>query len=80
MPLYVIHRHTDFWEDPQRFDIERFTYEQVAGRHKFAWMAFGVGQHRCIGCDFALIEAQLLMAMLVQRYRIVESEQAHSRS
>jgi cytochrome P450 len=70
MPLYVIHRHPDYWEDPERFDPERFTPERVAGHHKFAWMAFGAGQHQCIGRDFALMEAQLLLAMLVQRYRI----------
>jgi cytochrome P450 len=70
MSFYAIHRHPDFWDDPERFDPERFTPERVAGRHKFAWLAFGAGQHQCIGRDFALMEAQLLLAMLVQRYHI----------
>jgi cytochrome P450 len=76
MPLYVIHRHPDYWDDPERFDPERFTPERVAARHRFAWMAFGAGQHQCIGRDFALMEAQLLLAMLVQRYRITAVGQA----
>jgi cytochrome P450 len=70
LSFYAIHRHPDFWEDQERFDPERFRPERVAGRHKFAWLAFGAGQHQCIGRDFALMEAQLLLAMLLQRYRI----------
>jgi cytochrome P450 len=42
----------------------------VNAQFHFAWMAFGAGQHHCIGRDFALLEPQLLLAMLVQRYRI----------
>jgi cytochrome P450 len=67
---YMVHRHPDFWQDAERFDPERFAPEQAAGRHKFAWLGFGAGQHQCLGRDFALIEAQFLLAMLFQRYRI----------
>jgi cytochrome P450 len=67
---YTIHHHSGFWEDAERFDPERFTPENTAGRDKFAWIAFGAGQHQCIGRDFAIMEAQLILAMLFQRYRI----------
>ncbi len=67
---YIIHRHPGFWEDAERFDPDRFAPERAASRDKFAWIAFGVGQHQCIGRDFAMMEAQLILAMLFQRYRI----------
>jgi len=49
---------------------ERFTSEQVAQRHKLAWVPFGVGQRQCIGKDFSLMEAQIILAMIVQRYTL----------
>jgi cytochrome P450 len=67
---YTIHRHPELWDEPERFEPERFTPERIAERHKYAWIAFGLGQHQCLGKDFALIEAQLILAMLLQHYRM----------
>ena len=67
---YTIHRHPELWDDPERFLPERFLPERVAERHKYAWIAFGLGQHKCLGKDFALMEAQLILAMLLQHYRM----------
>ncbi|MGQ9897866.1 MAG: cytochrome P450 [Acidobacteriota bacterium] len=67
---FLTHRHPDFWEDPERFDPERFTPERAAGRPTFAYFPFGGGQRVCIGSQFALMEATLILAMLVQRYRV----------
>ena len=65
---YTIHRYPELWDEPERFEPERFTPERIAERHKYAWIAFGLGQHKCLGKDFALMEAQLILAMLMQRY------------
>jgi len=67
---YGIHNNPDVWAEPERFDPERFTSEQVAQRHKLAWVPFGTGQRQCIGKDFALMEAQIILAMIVQRYTL----------
>jgi cytochrome P450 len=66
--IHGIHHHPDFWPNATRFDPDRFTTEAVAQRHKYAWLPFGAGQRICIGKDFALMEAQLALAMLTQRY------------
>jgi cytochrome P450 len=65
---YTIHRHPEFWEEPQRFDPDRFSPEQSKGRHNLAWMPFGAGQRMCLGRDFAYMEGTLILAMLVQRF------------
>lgn len=65
---YTIHRHPEFWSEPETFDPERFTPERMAGQHKLAWLPFGSGQRICIGKDFAIMEGQLVLASIVQRY------------
>lgn len=70
MSPYLTHRHTSFWEDPEKFDPERFSAERSAGRSKFAYFPFGVGPHQCIGMDLAMLQAQLTLATLVQRFHL----------
>lgn len=67
---YTLHRRPDFWDDPDVFDPERFTDERSAGRHRFAYIPFGAGARMCIGRDFSLIEAHLIVAMVLQRFRL----------
>ena len=67
---YVLHRLPAFWQDPEAFDPERFLPERSADRPKFVYLPFGAGPRQCIGNHFALIEAQLIVATLAQRYRL----------
>jgi cytochrome P450 len=67
---YVLHRLPAFWRDPAAFDPERFLPERSADRPKFVYLPFGAGPRQCIGSQFALIEAQLTVATLAQRYRL----------
>jgi cytochrome P450 len=67
---YVTHRHPEFWDEPDRFEPERFLPERVAGRPRFAYFPFGGGQRLCIGSHLAMMEAQLILATLAQRYSV----------
>jgi cytochrome P450 len=67
---YVTHRHPEFWPNPEGFDPERFAPGQAANRPKFAYFPFGGGPRLCIGREFALMEAQLILAQIAQRYRL----------
>jgi cytochrome P450 len=70
MSPYVTHRDPRFWENPEEFDPERFTPEQSAGRPRYAYFPFGGGPRQCIGNEFALMEAQLVLATVAQQYRL----------
>ncbi|REG22846.1 cytochrome P450 [Archangium gephyra] len=67
---HLIHHHPGVWEEPQRFDPDRFTPERSEGRHKQAWMPFGAGQRLCIGKEFSLMEGQHILARIAQRYDV----------
>ncbi|MBI3543555.1 MAG: cytochrome P450 [Deltaproteobacteria bacterium] len=67
---WVVHRLPRLWTNPEGFDPERFTEEACAGRHKYAYFPFSGGPRVCIGSGFALMEAQLILAMVVQRFRL----------
>lgn len=73
---WVIHRHKALWRDPERFDPDRFSEENSAGRDRFAYLPFGGGPRICIGAALALTEAQLILATIAQRYspRFVEDQ------
>ncbi|MCA2211699.1 cytochrome P450 [Jidongwangia harbinensis] len=68
---YLLHRHPDFWPDPDRFDPGRFTPDRVAARPKHAYVPFGSGARVCIGKHFALTELVLALATVNQRHRLV---------
>ncbi len=68
-----IHRHPAYWQDPLEFRPERFLPENKASLNRNAYMPFLTGPHMCIGNHFALMEGQLLLAMMVQKYDLTES-------
>ncbi len=63
-----VHRHPAFWEEPERFDPDRFTPERSANRPRYAYIPFGGGPRLCIGNSLAIMEAQLVLATVAQRY------------
>jgi len=67
---YVIHRDRRLWDNPEKFDPERFTDDKVEARHKYAYLPFGAGPRKCIGNTFALTETQLILATLLPRYKL----------
>jgi cytochrome P450 len=71
---FATHRHPRFWEAPEAFDPARFTPEREAARHPYAYFPFGAGPRACIGSHFAMLEATIAVALLLQRFRI-RSEQ-----
>lgn len=67
---YITHRHPDFWPNPETFDPERFSPERSAGRPRYAYFPFGGGPRQCIGSNFAMMEATLVLATIAQLYRV----------
>jgi unspecific monooxygenase len=69
MAPWILHRHKKRWPHPERFDPTRFR-PGAPPPDRFAYLPFGVGPRVCIGAQFSLIEATLVLAKLVHAYRL----------
>ena len=69
MPIYALHRHRRLWEAPDSFDPDRFLPGAGVSRHRFAYLPFAAGPRICIGLGFALMEAQIILATVLARFR-----------
>jgi cytochrome P450 len=68
--IYAIHRDPALWEDPLRFDPDRFSPERCKGRNRWQYLPFGGGPRGCIGDHFAMLEATLALATILRRVKI----------
>jgi cytochrome P450 len=68
--IHLTHHMEEYWDNPEVFDPMRFTPDKVKARHKYAWVPFGGGAHMCLGLHFAYMQVKILMAQMLQRYRI----------
>jgi len=66
---WVLHRHRKLWADPDRFDPGRFMPDAVPP-DRYSYMPFGAGPRICVGAQFALTEATLVLARLLRAFRI----------
>ena len=64
---WVLHRHHAHWTDPDGFHPDRFIGQTP---DRFTYLPFGAGPRICVGAQFALTEAVLVIARLVRRFRI----------
>ncbi len=65
---WVFHHMAEYFADPQRFWPERFDPETGEKYPPFSYFPFGAGSRMCIGSTFAMMEARLLLATIIQRY------------
>ena len=66
----AVHRNPDTWENPDEYDPLRFHPSNVEGRHPFAYIPFSGGQRNCIGQNFALNEERVVIASIVNRFKL----------
>ncbi|RKF28582.1 cytochrome P450 [Micromonospora globbae] len=65
----ITQRMAAFWDRPDEFDPDRFVPERVRARHRYAHFPFGGGPHQCLGMYLFYLEAQLILATMLSRYR-----------
>jgi cytochrome P450 len=68
MSQWLVHRDARFFPDPEAFDPDRWLPERAKLIPRYAYFPFGGGPRVCIGNHFAMLEATLLLAVLMQRH------------
>jgi cytochrome P450 len=76
LPIWALHRHELLWERPAEFDPDRFDPVSGPKRDKYQYLPFGAGPRVCVGANFAMMQAQIILATLIQRFRFRPSEPA----
>ncbi|KAJ8045034.1 Cytochrome P450 3A24 [Holothuria leucospilota] len=72
--IYSLHRDPKYWEDPEKFDPERFSKDNKDKIHPFAYLPFGTGPRNCIGMRFALLVVKTAIARVIQKFRFEPCE------
>ncbi|WP_329302644.1 cytochrome P450 [Streptomyces sp. NBC_00659] len=67
-----LHTHPKAWGRPEEFDIDRWLPENRAQQHPHAYKPFGNGVRACIGRQFALTEARLALALVLQKFKFAD--------
>jgi len=70
---WILHRHRKFWRDPESFDPSRFLGDGPPVP-RLAYLPFGAGPRVCVGAHFAMAEATLVLAMIVQRFQVARAD------
>lgn len=65
---YIVHRHHKYWKNQEEFDPNRWETEEVEQIDRFAYLPFAEGSRMCIGNNFALLEAEIILTKVVQLF------------
>jgi cytochrome P450 len=69
IPVYLLHRHPDFWSAPEVFDPDRFAGGREP-RDRYAYLPFSEGPRACIGDGFALLEMEIHVRTVASALRL----------
>ena len=76
MSQWVVQRDSRYFDSPDEFKPDRWTPEFIQQLPKYAYFPFGGGPRVCIGQDFAMMETMMVVATILQRFRLtLENEQ-----
>lgn len=72
--IYGLHRNPAYWDDPEKFDPDRFSPENSKERPSHAYLPFGGGPRLCIGHQFAVFEMQIALALILREFNFERTD------
>lgn len=77
MSPYSLHRNPKYWDKPNVFNPDNFLPERIKERHSYAYLPFGGGPRLCIGNNFALMEMQIMLALMARHFDFKLTSRQH---
>jgi cytochrome P450 len=72
IPMWIVHRNPDVFPNPLQFEPERFQGDWKKKYPRYAFFPFGGGPHVCLGAQLAMFEGQLMLPMMVQKFKYLD--------
>ncbi|XP_046629107.1 uncharacterized protein LOC124309484 [Neodiprion virginianus] len=69
IPTLGLHMDPEIYPEPEKYDPERFTEENIASRHQYSYLPFGEGPRICIGKRFGQVQTKVALVTLLSKYR-----------
>ncbi|XP_060529631.1 cytochrome P450 4C1-like isoform X2 [Cylas formicarius] len=76
LPLYLIHRNEKFWPNPEKFDPDRFSSQNLANIVPGSYVPFSMGGRDCIGKTYSMIFMKMVVANVVKTFKIESNNQS----
>nr|AGI03845.1 cytochrome P450 6BQ9 [Tribolium castaneum] len=70
IPVLAIHTDPEYYPNPEKFDPEHFSEENIKSRPGFTWLPFGDGPRICIGMRFGMMQSKVGLATILKNYKI----------
>ncbi|KAG5330044.1 C6A14 protein, partial [Acromyrmex heyeri] len=70
IPLQALHTDPQYWENPEKYDPERFNSDRKHNIEKFTFLPFGEGPRICVGMRMAQLQIKAGLAMILRKYRM----------
>lgn len=68
--VFALHRNEKHFENPEKFDPDRFLKKNKNNLHPYAFIPFSAGSRNCIGQKFAIIVLKIAVATMIKSYRV----------
>ncbi|XP_060654830.1 cytochrome P450 4p1-like [Drosophila nasuta] len=69
--IFDLHHNPKYWDNPEKFDPDRFLPENMKDRHTYAFIPFSAGQRNCVGQKYAMLEIKTLLIYIIKQFKIL---------